>query len=185
MGVAGCRGSRAGPEEIPDSVAGTAVVAAGLFNPEIDACRQRNSRFGNRATCGGEFIRQLVIARTRIGLSVVGKAPKVMHMIVEFDEQALRAQLETLQASQDSLSSDLELLGRYGNLLIGCTDLAEVLQISQQMLSLLLPESAGTIYPLIDGEGLAEATHLWGNHVGETKLQASSADCLCMQNRQL
>jgi diguanylate cyclase (GGDEF)-like protein len=75
------------------------------------------------------------------------------------------------------------LLGRFGNLLIGCTDLAEVLQVSEQMLSLLLPDSAGTIYPLIDGEGLAEATHLWGTHVGATRRQASAADCRCMRTR--
>ena len=97
----------------------------------------------------------------------------------------LRAQLEEQLVSHDSLSNDLELLGRYGKLLIGCSDLAEVLQISEQMLSLLLPEVAGTIYPLIDGEGLAEATHLWGKHVGDTKLQASSEECRCVQSRSL
>ena len=101
------------------------------------------------------------------------------------DASSVQAQLAALQASENSLSNDLELLGRYGNLLIGCTDLAEVLQISEQMLSLLLPQSAGTIYPLIDGEGLAEATHLWGTHVGETKLQASSEECHCMRTRRV
>ncbi len=98
---------------------------------------------------------------------------------------SLHGQLAVSHASESSLSSDLELLGRYGNLLIGCTDLAEVLQISEQMLSLLLPESAGTIYPLIDGEGLAEATHLWGTHVGDTKLQASAEECHCMRSRRV
>jgi diguanylate cyclase (GGDEF)-like protein len=87
--------------------------------------------------------------------------------------------------AQDSRGNDLALLGRYGNLLIGCTDLAEALQISQQMLSLLLPDSAGTIYPLIDGEGLAEATHLWGIHAADTRLQASAEECWCMQRHRL
>ena len=72
-------------------------------------------------------------------------------------------ELQELRSGQNLRSTDLALLGRYGNLLLGCTDLAEALQISEQMLSLLLPDSAGTIYPLIDGEGLAEATHLWGD----------------------
>ena len=85
--------------------------------------------------------------------------------------EAASIELRKIQAGEESRSADLALLGRYGNLLIACTDLAEALQISQQMLSQLLPDSAGTIYPLIDGEGLAEATHLWGSHVGETKLQ--------------
>ena len=98
---------------------------------------------------------------------------------------ALDMELQTVRASQESSGSDLTLLGRYGNLLIGCTDLAEALQISQQMLSQLLPQSAGTIYPLIDGEGLAEATHLWGIHVGETRLQASSEDCWSMQGKRM
>ena len=44
-------------------------------------------------------------------------------------------------------TDDLEQLGRYGNLLIGCTDLAEALQTSEQMLSLLLPDSAGSDLP--------------------------------------
>jgi diguanylate cyclase (GGDEF)-like protein len=93
--------------------------------------------------------------------------------------------LQDLKAGQDARSNDLALLGRYGNLLIGCTDLAEALQISQQMLSLLLPDSAGTIYPLLDGEGLAEATHLWGIHAADTRMQASSDDCWCMQRHRV
>jgi diguanylate cyclase (GGDEF)-like protein len=92
---------------------------------------------------------------------------------------------QELKAGQDARSNDLALLGRYGNLLIGCTDLAEALQISQQMLSLLLPDSAGTIYPLLDGEGLAEATHLWGIHAADTRMQASSDDCWCMQRHRV
>lgn len=96
-----------------------------------------------------------------------------------------RADAEAIRAAQDSRGNDLALLGRYGNLLIGCTDLAEVLQVSQQMLSLLLPDSAGTIYPLIDGEGLAEATHLWGIHAADTRAQASAEDCWCMQRHRL
>ena len=98
---------------------------------------------------------------------------------------SIQIELEKLRAHKESRSTDLALLGRYGNLLLGCTDLAEVLQTSQQMLSLLLPENAGTIYPLIDGEGLAESTHLWGTHVGETGLQASAADCWCMQRKRI
>ena len=93
--------------------------------------------------------------------------------------------LQDLKAGQEARSNDLALLGRYGNLLIGCTDLAEALQISQQMLSLLLPDSAGTIYPLLDGEGLAEATHLWGIHAADTRMQASSDDCWCMQRHRV
>ena len=96
----------------------------------------------------------------------------------EADTRAVREAL-------DSRAGDLTLLGRYGNLLIGCTDLAEALQISEQMLSLLLPESAGTIYPLSDGEGLAEATHLWGIHAADTRLQASAEDCWSMQRHRL
>lgn len=93
------------------------------------------------------------------------------------------ASLAEARATHESRSDDLALLGRYGNLLIGCLDLAEVLQTSEQMLSLMLPSSAGTIYPLIDGEGLAEATHLWGVHSAETQMQASAEDCRCIQAR--
>jgi diguanylate cyclase (GGDEF)-like protein len=103
----------------------------------------------------------------------------------EVAADATRIELQKIQASQESRSTDLALLGRYGNLLIGCTDLAEALQISEQMLSLLLPDSAGTIYPLIDGEGLAEATHLWGIHARDTRSQASAEDCWCMQRKRM
>jgi diguanylate cyclase (GGDEF)-like protein len=89
----------------------------------------------------------------------------------------LRAELATARAAQDSLASDLALLGSYGTLLIDSTDLAEALQISEQMLSRLLPGCAGSIYPLIDGEGLSEVTHLWGTHAGETRPQATWNDC--------
>jgi diguanylate cyclase (GGDEF)-like protein len=99
--------------------------------------------------------------------------------------RAAEADAHASRSAQDGRGNDLALLGRYGNLLIGCTDLAEVLQVSQQMLSLLLPDSAGTIYPLIDGEGLAEATHLWGIHAAETRAQASAEECWCMQRRRL
>ena len=94
-------------------------------------------------------------------------------------------ELDAIQADRASRNSDFGLLGRFGNLLIGCTDLAETLQVSQQMLSQLLPDTAGTIYPLIGGEGLAEATHLWGTHIGETKAQASADECLCMKEGRL
>ena len=96
---------------------------------------------------------------------------------------AANEELRQLHNSETSRSTDLTLLGRYGNLLIDCTDLAEALQTSEQMLSLLLPESACTIYPLLDGEGLAEATHLWGTHGAPTRLQASAEDCHCMQRK--
>ena len=98
---------------------------------------------------------------------------------------AFRRELQKFQGEQESHANDLNLLGRYGNLLLGCTDLAEALQISQQMLSMLLPGSAGSIYPLLDGEGLAEATHLWGIHVGETKPQASAHECWAMHRKRL
>jgi diguanylate cyclase (GGDEF)-like protein len=99
----------------------------------------------------------------------------------------LAAQADALEAraAQESLNRDLELLGRFGNLLIGCTDLAEALQTSEQMLSQLLPDSAGSIYPLLDGEGLAEATHLWGQHAADTRQQASSEECHCMLDRRV
>jgi diguanylate cyclase (GGDEF)-like protein len=95
---------------------------------------------------------------------------------------AARTEAQAARASQEGINRDLELLGRYGNLLIGCTDLAEALQTSEQMLSQLLPGLAGSIYPLIDGEGLSEATHLWGVHAAEAKLQASAEDCRCMHD---
>jgi diguanylate cyclase (GGDEF)-like protein len=104
---------------------------------------------------------------------------------LEAELAACREELARIRAQEKSHSSDLSLLGRYGNLLLGCTDLAEALQTSQQMLSQLLPDCACTIYPLIDGEGLAEATHLWGESVVETSLQASPPDCLCMGSRRV
>jgi diguanylate cyclase (GGDEF)-like protein len=97
--------------------------------------------------------------------------------------EALLLQLQQAHAEQEKSSADLRLLGNYGNLLLGSTDLAEALQTSQQMLSQLLPDCAGSIYPLSEGEGLAEVTHLWGTHVGETRAQASAEDCRAMATR--
>lgn len=93
--------------------------------------------------------------------------------------------IEKLTNERESMARELSQLGRYGNLLHGCTDLAEILQVSQQLLAQLLPGSAGTIYPLIDGEGLAEATHLWGIHVGNTKMQAHHRDCWALQRKRI
>src|SRR4249919_1287765 len=105
------------------------------------------------------------------------------------DTEAMRAsaQADALEAraAQEVLNDDLEQLGRFGNLLIGCTDLAEALQTSEQMLSRLLPGSAGSIYPLMEGEGLAEATHLWGQHAAETRSMASAEDCQCMLDKRV
>jgi diguanylate cyclase (GGDEF)-like protein len=94
-------------------------------------------------------------------------------------------EIDRLSQERDILAHELSQLGRYGNLLHGCTDLAEILQVSQQMLSVLLPGSAGSIYPLIDGEGLAEATHLWGIHVGQTTAQANHKDCWAIQRKRI
>jgi diguanylate cyclase (GGDEF)-like protein len=96
-----------------------------------------------------------------------------------------RAEIEKLSLEREVMARELTQLGRYGNLLHGCTDLAEILQVSQQLLAQLLPGSAGTIYPLIDGEGLAEATHLWGIHVGNTKMQAHHRDCWALQRKRV
>ncbi len=96
-----------------------------------------------------------------------------------------KLQIEKLSEEREVMARELSQLGRYGNLLHGCTDLAEILQVSQQLLAQLLPGSAGTIYPLIDGEGLAEATHLWGIHVGNTKMQAHHRDCWALQRKRV
>ena len=96
-----------------------------------------------------------------------------------------QTEIAKLSAEREEMVQELSQLGRYGNLLHGCTDLAEVLQISQQLLAQLLPGSAGTIYPLIDGEGLAEATHLWGIHTGNTKMQAHHRDCWAVQRKRV
>ena len=96
-----------------------------------------------------------------------------------------QTEIAKLCTEREEMVRELSQLGRYGNLLHGCTDLAEVLQISQQLLAQLLPGSAGTIYPLIDGEGLAEATHLWGIHIGNTKMQAHHRDCWAVQRKRV
>jgi diguanylate cyclase (GGDEF)-like protein len=98
---------------------------------------------------------------------------------------AAQEEARAARAAQEDLSNDLEQLGRFGNLLIGCTDLAEALQTSEQMLSRLLPDSAGSIYPLLEGEGLAEATHLWGQHAAETRALASAEECQCMLDKRV
>ena len=105
----------------------------------------------------------------------------------DYEKQLTTAKTEIaiLSAEREVMVLELSQLGRYGNLLHGCTDLAEILQISQQMLAQLLPGSAGTIYPLIDGEGLAEATHLWGIHIGNTKMQAHHSDCWAVQRKRV
>jgi diguanylate cyclase (GGDEF)-like protein len=127
----------------------------------------------------------VLVAAALLALFGLWRAAKTQRR--ELEAAAMQAQSDALEAraSQEALSLDLELLGRYGNLLIGCTDLAEALQTSEQMLSQLLPDSAGSIYPLIDGEGLAEATHLWGVHAAETRPQSSAEECQCMHDRRV
>lgn len=137
---------------------------------------------------GSTLFTSMVLA---IGLLLIGT---VYQLLAQSEASARSAELKLaqarddlhqMQAGQESRSTELALLGRYGNLLIGCTDLAETLQVSEQMLSLLLPDSAGTIYPLMDGEGLAEATHLWGIHAANTHSQASAEQCWSMQRKRL
>ena len=140
------------------------------------------------AALGNTLFVVMVLA---IGLLLVGTVYSLLSQSeanarsAEERARQLREELHQLQTGQESRSTDLALLGRYGNLLIGCTDLAETLQVSEQMLSLLLPDSAGTIYPLMDGEGLAEATHLWGIHAANTHSQASAEQCWSMQRKRL
>lgn len=140
------------------------------------------------AALGNALFVAMVLA---IGLLLIGTVYQLLAQSeaaargAEERASAAKAELLHVQTGQESRSTDLALLGRYGNLLIGCTDLAETLQVSEQMLSLLLPDSAGTIYPLMDGEGLAEATHLWGIHAAATETQASAAECWSMQRKRL
>jgi hypothetical protein len=52
-------------------------------------------------------------------------------------------------------------------------------------LSQLLPDSAGSIYPLLEGEGLAEATHLWGQHAADTRPHGERRGCQCMLDQRV
>jgi len=97
--------------------------------------------------------------------------------VADVELAAANARLAAVRDERESLASDLTQLGKYGNLMLESADLAETLQISQQFLLRLLPGCAGSFYPLIDGEGLSEATHLWGTHVAETRAQATWNDC--------
>lgn len=126
-------------------------------------------------------VQLLALALVYHALSTSGKRAA----LARTEAGAAVAALQPAEDVQTARRNDLASLGRLGNRLLDCVDLAEVLQTSEQMLSLMLPESAGTIFPLIDGEGLAEATHLWGEHAAETRLQASPEDCLCMSNRRV
>jgi len=105
--------------------------------------------------------------------------------VAEADGAALKLELAQARADREALASDMAQLGAYGNMLLESTDLAEALQISQQALSRLLPGSAGSFYPLIDGEGLSEATQLWGTHAGDTKPQATWNDCRALGTMRL
>jgi len=42
-----------------------------------------------------------------------------------------KVQIEKLSEEREAMARELSQLGRYGNLLHGCTDLAEILQVSQ------------------------------------------------------
>src|SRR5689334_15704438 len=110
-----------------------------------------------------------VVAVAALALLLQALRLRVRVAVAEAEAQTLATQLADARGGQDSLASDLAQLGRYGNLLLESSDLAEALQISQQFLARLLPGCAGSFYPLIDGEGLSEATHLWGTHAAETK----------------
>jgi diguanylate cyclase (GGDEF)-like protein len=103
----------------------------------------------------------------------------------ETEVAALQAELAAARSSKETLAFDLAQLGNYGNQLIDSIDLAEALQTSQQALSRMLPGCAGSVYPLIDGEGLSEATHLWGVHAAETRAQATWNDCRALGTNRL
>ena len=98
--------------------------------------------FGNVLVLAGALACGLILLATVHQLLVQAEARA---SACEQSEAGSREELQKIRASQDSRSTDLALLGRYGNLLLACTDLAEALQISEQMLSLLLPDCAGTI----------------------------------------
>jgi diguanylate cyclase (GGDEF)-like protein len=122
------------------------------------------------------------IAGGVVAVAVLAFLLKVLRLrarlaVAEAETEALVAQLANIRGDHEALASDLAQLGIYGNLLLESTDLAEALQISQQFLARLLPGCAGSFYPLIDGEGLSEATHLWGTHACETRSQATWNDC--------
>jgi len=93
--------------------------------------------------------------------------------------------LQDARRDQDKLASDLSQLRHYNGRLLGDNNLEEVLLTSSQSLSMLLPGCAGSVYPLTDGEGLAEESDLWGIHSCRTNPQASAEECWALHRKRL
>ncbi len=97
----------------------------------------------------------------------------------------LQSELDRSKKEQEQLSSDLATLRGYSNRLLEDNELSQVLLTSTQMFSMLLPGCAGSIYPLTDGEGLAEESQLWGIHSCNSAPQTSAESCWAMHRRRI
>ena len=97
----------------------------------------------------------------------------------------LQGELDRARKEQEQLSNDLATLRGYSNRLLEDNELSQVLLTSTQMFSMLLPGCAGSIYPLTDGEGLAEETVLWGIHSCNSSPQTSAESCWAMHRRRI
>jgi diguanylate cyclase (GGDEF)-like protein len=97
----------------------------------------------------------------------------------------LQAELDRARKEQDQLTNDLATLRGYSNRLLEDNELSQVLLTSTQMFSMLLPGCAGSIYPLTDGEGLAEESVLWGIHSCNSAPQTSAENCWAMHRRRI
>ncbi len=97
----------------------------------------------------------------------------------------LQLDLDRARKEQDQLSNDLATLRGYSNRLLEDNELSQVLLTSTQMFSMLLPGCAGSIYPLTDGEGLAEESQLWGIHSCNSAPQTSAENCWAMHRKRI
>ena len=102
----------------------------------------------------------------------------------ELAVQAANLELQGTLAHARQLSTDMKGLSQFAGMLQSCTDLPELMYIASQMLALLNPPVAGTIYLIRPSRDRAEVGAQWNQHRALSHELAAIDDCWAVRSSQ-
>jgi diguanylate cyclase (GGDEF)-like protein len=136
------------------------------------------------------LLRVLALLGIPIGILVI---LAVYRLLVQEIRRRTNAEGETAQANEqlqvtlervESHSVELRALSNYGSMLQSCAQPEEAFQLTQRLLTMLLPDAAGSIYRIRNSQDHAELAAQWGDTTPVPKEMIAVDACWALRRGQ-
>lgn len=151
---------------------------------ELLVARDRSSRRS------ANVLRGLALLGIPLGIAVVGGVYWMLVREIRRRGRAERASAEANLRLRESVgqlerhTADLAELNRYGGLLQNCLKPEEAVALTTQLLSRLLPDTAGTLYRIRASQDYAEELAHWGEHAAASAALLPPEHCWALRRGQ-